>query len=457
MQLALVGAIAATAALSIFAAQVLLAAALLVFLARLLLGRASFPRLPLDAAILAFTVWSLLSAAFSTNPLIAHENAKKLVLFLLLYLAVDTATVARTRERLVDCLLLGGLVLGAGALAQYYLLGFDTLTNRPRSLLGHYMTASGVCMCAGVLAASRLAFRGAVWPHATGRDWRGLALVLGAVLVLTTCQATGLFPLEAERLLVAGVALTAVVLMLGQNDWPGPATGILLAYVSFGVSTWALLVSRTRSAWLGLVAGLLTVALLRAPRLVWLLVVGLVAVAIARPAPVMDRLTVSDTSSIDRYYMWQAGLDMVIDRPIFGQGPGMVEEVYPHYRWPQAPTPRAPHLHNNIVQIAAERGLPCLGWWLWFISAALGGAVREARRTDLPARRGLRARWVGVATLGVLTALLTAGMFEYNFGDSEVLMFTLLVIALPYALRQERTLAWDRAPDPAPRHLQDTA
>lgn len=427
--------------MSIFAAQVLFAVASLVFLARLLLGRASFPRLPLDAAILAFAVWSLLSAAFSSNPLIAHENAKKLVLFLLLYLAVDSATRARERERLVDCLLLGGLVLSAGALAQYYLLGFDTLNNRPRSLLGHYMTASGVCMCAAVLAASRLAFRPGAWPRCTGRDARGLALLLGAVLLLATCQAAGVFPLEAERLLVAGVALTATLLMLSQEDWPGPTTGVLLAYVAFGLSVWALLVSRTRSAWLGLVAGLLTVALLRAPRLIWLLVVGLVAVAIVRPAPVMDRLTVTDASSIDRYYMWQAGLDMLLDRPIFGQGPGMVEEVYPHYRWPQAPTPRAPHLHNNLVQIAAERGLPCLGWWLWFISAALGGAVREARRTDLPARRGPRARWVGVATLGVLTALLTAGMFEYNFGDSEVLMFTLLVVALPYALRQERNRA----------------
>ena len=34
-----------------------------------------------------------------------------------------------------------------------------------------------------------------------------------------------------------------------------------------------------------------------------------------------------------------------------------------------------------------------------------------------------------------------AGLFEYNFGDSEVLMFMLLVAALPYALRRERERA----------------
>jgi hypothetical protein len=34
-------------------------------------------------------------------------------------------------------------------------------------------------------------------------------------------------------------------------------------------------------------------------------------------------------------------------------------------------------------------------------------------------------------------AVLAAGLFEYNFGDSEVLMFVLLMSALPYALRRE--------------------
>ena len=38
--------------------------------------------------------------------------------------------------------------------------------------------------------------------------------------------------------------------------------------------------------------------------------------------------------------------------------------------------------------------------------------------------------------------MLTAGMFEYNFGDSEFLMLFLVVITLPYAA--------DRVPRPRP-------
>ena len=48
--------------------------------------------------------------------------------------------------------------------------------------------------------------------------------------------------------------------------------------------------------------------------------------------------------------------------------------------------------------------------------------------------------WPALAALGVLVAVLAAGLFEYNFGDSEVLMFVLLTASLPYALRRQRAL-----------------
>lgn len=47
---------------------------------------------------------------------------------------------------------------------------------------------------------------------------------------------------------------------------------------------------------------------------------------------------------------------------------------------------------------------------------------------------------MAVATLCVLAAVLVAGLFEYNFGDSEVFMFVLLIASLPFALRRQRAL-----------------
>ena len=423
-------AIAATCPVSIFAAQsVGLSLAVLVFLVRILRGHTRLERSPLDGPILAFTVWTLLSAAFSPDPLTSHDSAKKLVLFALFYLSVEALTPERDRERILDAALLGGLALAAGVLLEYYFLGYDTLLNRPHSFLGHYMTASGLVMAVLVLASARLAFLPGPLLRPSSHDWRALALLVAGLCAVTACQAFDLFAVEAERLFVAGLAAGGAYVALSRGPWPGPATSTALALLVVPVASWAVVVSRTRNAWLGTLVGLGLVAVLRAPKLLWALAAAVAAVVILRPAPVVGRLTVVDASSVDRYYMWQAGIDMIRDKPVFGQGPGRILAVYPEYRWPQAPNALQPHLHDNALQIAAERGLPCLAWWLWFVAAAMGDAWREVRR---------RAGWPAVAALAFLAAFMAAGLFEYNFGDSEILMFTLLVAAIPYALRRQR-------------------
>jgi O-antigen ligase len=415
-----------------------------VYLARIVQRRTRFRHLALDAPILAFSIWTLLSASFSPDPVASHDEAKKLVLFALFYLGVDILRAEGDRERVVDAALLGGVVLAAGSLLQYYFLGFDTLDKRPRSFLGHYMTASGLVMGMMVLAAARLAFRGAPLVPPSRSDLVRLAGLAAAMGLLTALGTADVFAVEGERLLVAGLVGAAAYMALSRGPWPTASTGTTLAVLLIPLAAWALLLSRTRNAWLGTLAGLAVVAVLRAPRALILLPAGIAAVLILRPGPVIDRLTVTDASSRDRYYMWQAGIDMILDRPVFGQGPGMILVRYPGYRWQEAPNPQTPHLHDNALQIAAERGLPCLVMWLWLVAAAMADAYREARR-------GLLGHgWVAGGALAVLAAVMTAGLFEYNFGDSEVLMFTLLVAALPYALRREREAPMaDAAPSPA--------
>jgi O-antigen ligase len=297
------------------------------------------------------------------------------------------------------------------------------------------MTASGLLMGVLVLASARLALRGEPLRKAASADLRLLALVGAALAVLTFFRAADLFAVETERLFVAGLAAAAIAFAAARGPWPTRDTGTLLAAVAVPLAAWALVISRTRNAWLGALVGLSVLAVLRAPRALWALMVGVVFIAMVSPRPIADRLTLTDASSRDRYYMWQAGIDMVLEKPVFGQGPGMVKVVYPEYRWPGAPNPQIAHLHDNALQIAAERGLPCVAWWLWWVAAAMGDALREARR----GRRG--PGWVAAASVGVMAAIMVAGLFEYNFGDSEILMFTLLVSALPYGLRRQREAA----------------
>jgi len=433
-QLALLAALAASIPVSIFASQALLALAVVVLGARLAFGRARLEATPLDAPLLALVVWTLLSASFAPNPARAHEEAKKLLLFALFYLALETFTRRDDRERVTGALLAGGIALAAMVVAQHHFLGFDDLNHRPRGFLGHYMSAAGVMMGVIVLAAARLAGGGRERPRAA--EAGAIAALLIGVAAVAAVPAP--HAVLATRLFVAALAAAAAAIALSRSAAPGPAS-TALSLVAFPLGAWALLVSQTRSAWLGALCGLAVVTAARSPRLLGALAAIVLALLVAPPAVVGTRLTLGDASARDRYFMWQAGIDMVIDRPVFGQGPGMVQELYPRYRWPMAPNPVTPHLHNNVLQVAAERGLPGLVFFLWWAAAAVVDAAREARRAARAGTAGEGASALGV--LAVLVAVLVAGLFEYNLGDSEVLMLVLLLSALPAALRRERAAA----------------
>src|SRR5206468_4488669 len=106
------------------------------------------------------------------------------------------------------------------------------------------------------------------------------------------------------------------------------------------------------------------------------------------PAQIADRLystfRLSDPSNIDRVAMIRSGLHIIKDDPLTGVGPDMVIQVYPHYRDPAAVKQLNPHLHNVPLQIAAERGLPALAVWLWFIYALIADFVRRRKTSATP-------------------------------------------------------------------------
>jgi O-antigen ligase len=126
--------------------------------------------------------------------------------------------------------------------------------------------------------------------------------------------------------------------------------------------------------------------------------------------------------------MIQSGWHIVKAHPLTGVGPDMIKEVYPAFKVKGAVNQRSPHLHNVPLQIAAERGLPALAIWLWFIGTLIRDFWRR-RNGDQPS--------LSNAGLAVIGAMLAAGLFEYNFGDSEFLMLFLVLVTLPYAYRAD--------------------
>jgi O-antigen ligase len=213
----------------------------------------------------------------------------------------------------------------------------------------------------------------------------------------------------------AGVLMLADLLLIAQmvfrRGWKSPWRGVAFVLINL-----ALLGSLTRSAWVGLGLALFVLLLMRAPRYVPAFLGAIVVLVLLAPGALGERVrSIADLShpaNYDRLCMLDSGLHMIEERPLYGLGPGAVEELYPLYRHPTAVLPTLSHLHNNYLHIAAERGLLSLAAYLWLIVASL---------------------WVG--TLGGLLAFHLAGLFEYNWGDTEVQRIALFLVVLPFVLR----------------------
>ncbi len=221
-------------------------------------------------------------------------------------------------------------------------------------------------------------------------------------------------------MLVIGTALARI--LFGERDrlWaalvvPALAVAIPLTFA--------------RSAEVGACAAVALLLFLKDRRLLALLPVLALVFFVAAPARITNRVesifNLKDPTNSDRLVMLREGMHMVKDHPWLGIGPNMVQPLYAQYREPDAVNATNPHLHNVPLQIAAERGLFALAAWLWFIVGLivqLWKMVREHHQKLLAA-----------TALAAVVAMLAAGMFEYNFGDSEFLMLFLVLVTLPFA------------------------
>jgi O-antigen ligase len=355
---------------SIAASNILLACAAIGWIA-LLVRRRQRPAAPgFFLALAVFALATLVSSAFSLSPRESFIDSRQLLLFAIVPMVYDLVTSPRARL-ITSIVITAGAVSAAVGIVQYTLLQFDTLGRRPEGTLTHYMTYSGELMLIVCLAAAMLVFapRGRAWP----------ALVMPALVV-------------------------------------------------------ALVVTFTRNAWVGVLAGTALLFALRDFRLLALLPVVVALLFAFAPERITARMVstfdLRDPSNRDRVAMARTGGAIIRDRALTGVGPNMIPRVYEKYRDEDAVHDTNPHLHNVPLQIAAERGLPALAAWLWFVAAATFGLLRQFRR-------GIE-RPLAAAGLAVLAAMLTAGLFEHNFGDSEFLMLFLVLITLPFAAARER-------------------
>jgi O-antigen ligase len=205
----------------------------------------------------------------------------------------------------------------------------------------------------------------------------------------------------------------------------------LIALVAFALTY-------VRGAWLGFAAGVgvLGGSLRRGRRVLFGGLVALAVVLLLLPGVRGRARSITDPTdptSSERVLMWRSGVAMARDHLLTGVGPGQVKRVYPMYAAPEVTNKQRGHLHSSPVQILVERGLLGFAAWLWFFGAFFVYARRVARQVaDDPA-----AATLVTGAIASTVGFLVAGLFEHNFGDSEVLLAATFVMSLVFVVDRE--------------------
>ena len=321
---------------------------------------------------------TLLSLATSPNPGIGWHPVQKTVLFSMGLLAVAFVTTESRAKQAYKLLLAAATVSAITAIIQFGLaqakflstgeLADDpTLLNRITGPLGHWMTFSGV------------------------------------------------------QLLVWCAAIPAIAVL--SRKW-------IPAIPTMGT---AIILGNTRGAWLGAAAGFVSVAWTLPRRVLALVLIPLVVVGIAASPFIYRRIVMSLDASLATNYSRAAyfvtGARMIGDHPVFGVGPERIHDEFPrYYKGTELDTFYYGHLHNNMLQIAAERGLVSLAAFLWLLVELYRSLLQLLKKHETTTR------WATLGALAALTGFVVNGMTEYNFGDSEVLVLLLFLVSIPFGL-----------------------
>lgn len=244
--------------------------------------------------------------------------------------------------------------------------------------------------------------------------------------------------LSGEEMMVL-LLLAALVFFAARRRGAGAlaACGVVIAL--------SLVLGYTRSMWAGTALGLAYLLWLWKPWSVALLPVAAALLFVANPAGVGDRMRSIEHPAGDldsnqfRIVCRRAAWEMIKAHPLLGLGPEQVKAQFKAYIPPDVPRPLPTgayiHLHNVYLQYAAERGLPALAAFLWWLGKMLWDFAAAARR----GAKG-DARFALHGAIAVMIAVLSAGWYEHNLGDGEILTLFCAVCGCAYVAAAHVTM-----------------
>ena len=356
----------------------------------LITGRIQLRCPPFGKMVFLFVIMVGISIIFSTDPWFSLLYIKKFIRFILILFIFTYFSDREVLGTIKGSLLLLALSAGLG-MAQFYWIFDVDLLNRIRGFMSHWMTFSGQLMM-------------------------GIGALSGLILVPF---------LSRKRDNVSSQ----------WKNLTSPSPWFWLTVLALLIA--ALLLTFTRSAWLGSMLGCFGWLIIFKRR--WLVPMALVVVVAFSLLPgsfqsrILDGFNSSDTTTRTRIELLVTGGRIVADYPLTGVGPRMVPRLANQYRSHQEfPDWLYQHLHNNPLQIAAEMGIFSLVVWFSIWVFLLRDYYLMARKSKKSGSSNLMSYFLYYNGICIIIAFLGAGLLEYNFGDSELVTLLIFFVTAPY-------------------------
>ena len=275
--------------------------------------------------------------------------------------------------------------------------------------------------------------------------------VMDSVRLGTLAQAFG--TLGQQNVLGAYLAMLVPLAygeLMGAKGWGGR----ILALNGLAVITLTLVLTFSRSAWLG--TALAAVVVLAGMRhtagrvglagMAVLLVGGVALAAASAPGGLLEHSLVARAMTLfdpgawgPRPAIWRDSLSLIASRPLLGYGPDNFGLVYPRFQATFLGTVQVDKAHSEALQVAATQGLVGLAAYLWLL-AAFVRSFWLGRRADraIP----VFAAWIGYqVTLQLNFSALAASLPFWIFAAAAIESWGVSTPAKPRALSGARWTA----------------
>lgn len=195
----------------------------------------------------------------------------------------------------------------------------------------------------------------------------------------------------------------------------------------------SLFLTQSRNVYLGVLGALIIYGIFVNWRFLVSFILFLCLLWIVTPNPAKDRIRsifdLNHPSNKNRIVMWEVGIKVYKDFPLLGTGDNEITNVYRMYKNPESHG-EGSHFHSNPVMILATTGTAGALFYVFIWVTIFYYTIRDYRRAKNTFDKEI--------VVGIIIAMISfhiSGIFEWNFGDWEVVTLLYYLISIVFTLK----------------------